>query len=111
MYNLTFVIEEIQTQPTVFKQYLYIMSNGTNRFVGKLIVGGFPDELTAVRTDVDAITPDVEFQKQFDKNKHELVRVSNSEYIHKVYDDDGQTLLIQWRITRVDDTTETREEI
>jgi len=48
----------ITTQPTTFKQYLYVMSDGTNRFVGKFVLGGFADEIEEVKTKTDNLPSD-----------------------------------------------------
>lgn len=102
--------ENIASQPTTMKQYLYVMSDGQNNFVGKLVIGGFPDEVEKLRIDVDAITSEVEFQRKYDKNKHKYQRISDTEYLHTIYDDDGTTVLAQWRITKVG-TTQMREQV
>jgi hypothetical protein len=38
----------IITQPTEFTQFLYIMSGVSDRFTGKFMVGGFPDEVAFI---------------------------------------------------------------
>ena len=86
----------ITTQPTTMKQYLYFMTDGTNRFAGKIVVGGFPDEM--------------EFQRQFDKNKQTLTRINATTYSHKLYSDDGQTVIQEWTLTKVGDD-ETRNPV
>jgi len=98
----------IITQPTTFKQYLYIMSDGTNRFVGKFVLGGFTDEIDdvkaktdnlpsdpasesnvdAVETKVDAVDVDVTLIKKIQTNKWKIV---GNQLI--IYNDDGVTPL------------------
>jgi len=48
----------ITTQPTIFKQYLYVMSDGINRFVGKFVLGGFTDEVDEVKAKTDNLPAD-----------------------------------------------------
>lgn len=100
--------ENIQTQPTTMKQYLYIMSDTVNRFVGKLIIGGYPDEMELLRTDFDAAMVDIILQTKFDFNEHEMTKISDTEYRVKLFNDNGTDIIAEWKIEKISDMIQRR---
>jgi len=67
---------DIQTQPTAFAEYLWVMSNGAISAYGKLTLGGYPDL--------------VSFALKFVANRMQLDSTTNQ---LRLYDDDGVTVI------------------
>ena len=40
----------ITTQPTVYTEYLWIMTNGTTSIYGKIVMGGYVDQVPTTKT-------------------------------------------------------------